>query len=79
LVALAYRLWATGPEFMVIDAGQRPCAGSNLAGRSLRRSDVIGYPISEQAFAIADAVLAQDTRIAELLGENRVRKGDKSN
>ena len=43
-----------------------------LVGRVLRRSDVIGQPIADQAFAIVDAVLAQDTRVAELLGPWRM-------
>jgi hypothetical protein len=75
LVALAYRLRATGPEFMVIDADQRPCARNDVANTSLCRSDVIGHPIAEQAFAIADAVLAHDTRIAELLEPGSVGPG----
>jgi hypothetical protein len=67
LVALAYRMSATGPQFMVIDADQRPSAGSDLFAKPLQRSEVIGRPITEQAFAIVDAVLEQDARITELL------------
>jgi hypothetical protein len=67
LVALAYRMSATGPQFMVIDADQRPSAGSDLFAKSMRRSEVIGHPIAERAFAIVDAVLEEDARIEELL------------
>jgi hypothetical protein len=66
LVALEYRLLETGPAFMVIDAGGRPSASSDLAGRALSRAEVIGQPIAKQAFAIVDAILAQDARVAEL-------------
>lgn len=68
LVAFEYRLLESGPAFMVIDAQGRPAASSDLVGRVLAREEVIGRPIAKQAFAIVDAVLAQDPRIAELLG-----------
>lgn len=68
LVALDYRLLESGPGFMVIDAAGRPAASSELVGRALSRAEVIGRPIAQQAFAIVDAVLAQDARVAELLG-----------
>ena len=32
-MALAYQLTEAGPQFMVIDADQRPCAGSDLIDR----------------------------------------------
>ena len=67
LVSLAYRLFNGTPQFMVIDGGGRPA--SELVGLALRRSDVLGRPIAEQAFAVADAILEQDPRIAELLGQ----------
>lgn len=54
---------------MVIDGHDRPvAANSHLASRILQRSDVIGQPIAEEAFAIVDAILEQDGRVAELLG-----------
>jgi hypothetical protein len=68
VVSLAYRLDETGPSFMVIDATDRPAATGGLADRALRRSDVIGRPVAQEAFAIVDAILAQDGRAAELLG-----------
>lgn len=67
LVALAFRLLETGPGFMVIDAAGRSGASSELVGRALARAEVVGLPVATQAFAIVDAVLAQDARIAELL------------
>jgi hypothetical protein len=72
LVALEYRLFGTGPEFMVIDAADRDVAASELVGHVLHRSAVIGQPIADQAFAIVDAVLAQDDRVVELLGPYRM-------
>jgi hypothetical protein len=67
MVALQYRLLENGPAFMVIDPDGRPSAKSELVSKALRRSEVIGSPIAAQAFGIVDAVLAQDTRVAELL------------
>ena len=43
-------------------------ATGNLAGRALRRSEVVGRPVAQEAFAVVHAVLAQETRLAELLG-----------
>jgi len=68
-VALAYRLMEDGPGMMVIDASTRPTARSSLTGRALNREEVIGTPLAQNVFAIADAVLAQDHRVAELLGQ----------
>jgi hypothetical protein len=64
LVTLDYRLADTGPAFIVIDSGSRPAAESELVGRALARADVVGQPVAEQAFAVADAALAEDSRIA---------------
>ena len=69
LVSLEYRLLESGPAFMVIDSGDRPAASSDLVGRTLTRAEVVGQQIATQAFAIVDAVLAQDKRVSELLGE----------
>ena len=67
-LALAYRLIDTGPSMMVIDADTRPASDRRLVGRALRRDEVIGTDAARDAFAIADAILAQDKRVAELLG-----------
>jgi hypothetical protein len=71
-LALAYRLLDTGPAMMVVDAHSRSGFGADLVGHLLRRVDVIGTPVAEEAFAIADAVLDQDARAAELLGDWRI-------
>jgi hypothetical protein len=67
-VSLEYRLLENGPAFRIIDAEQRPIAVSNLVGRLLARADVIGQPFSKDVFAYCDAILAQDSRATELLG-----------
>jgi hypothetical protein len=67
-VALAYRLMESGPAMMVVDADTSPVSRSSLVGRALRRHEVIGTPLAQDVFAIADAVLALDHRVAELLG-----------
>jgi hypothetical protein len=74
LVALKYRLLENGPAFMVIDAQGRPAADTNLVGRVLRRDEVVGQPVAKQAFAVVDAVLAEDARVAELLGPYKLVK-----
>lgn len=72
LVTLEYRLTDSGPEFMVVDAAERPAAKSGLVTRALARSEVIGQAVATDAFAAVDAVLAQDIRVAELLGNHRL-------
>lgn len=52
---------------MVIDATERPVAKSELVSRALRREEVIGQPLAETVFAIADAALFKDERLKELL------------
>ncbi len=61
-VALEYR----PAGFMVIDAASRPIAQPSLAEVVLSRAQVVGQPIAEQVFAIADAVFAGDPRIEEI-------------
>ena len=72
-VALAYRLLDTGPAMMAIDASSRSFSHSSLIGKVLCRNDVVSTPLAQQAFAIADAVLAQDDRVAELLGSWKIQ------
>ncbi len=67
-VGLAYQLTEAGPSLMVIDASTRPVADSPLIGKALSRLQVVGTAMAESAFALADAVLAHDPRVAELLG-----------
>ena len=67
-IAMAYRLTDTGPSMMMIDAKTRPLATSPLAERALDRIEVIGTALAQDAFAVADAVLAKDSRVVELLG-----------
>jgi hypothetical protein len=61
---------------MVIDGHNRPSAKSELVGRVLRRAEVVGQPISKEAFAVVDAILAQDSRVLELLGPYRMSEGN---
>ena len=69
-VALAYRLLPTGPVMMVIDAAGRSFVqDESFVGRAMNRDDVFDTDVAEVAFAIADAVLAHDQRVAELLGD----------
>jgi hypothetical protein len=71
-IALAYRLTETGPSMRVIDAETRPVSKSPLVGQALRRNEVLGTAFAQNAFTIADAVLALDQRVAELLGAWRI-------
>ena len=54
--ALEFRVVDGAPQFMVIDAGERPVSKSKLANAALSREDVIGTPIAQTVFAISDAV-----------------------
>jgi len=65
-VSLRYRVLENGPEFMVIDATQRPIANNELVSRALKREAVVGQPIAAKVFAIADAALVKDERLKEL-------------
>ena len=72
LVTLDYRLTDTGPAFMVVDSAGRPADDPGFVGRALSRAEVVGKPVAGEAFPVADAVLAQDARIAEVIGPYRV-------
>jgi hypothetical protein len=72
-LALAYRLLETGPSMMVIDAEHRRTLLGTVAEKVLARAEVIGTALAQDAFAIADPVLAQDTRVAELLGAWKIK------
>jgi hypothetical protein len=65
-VSLEYRILDTGPGVMVIDADRRDIAKSELVGRALRRDDVVGGPLAARVFAVCDAVMVQDPRLAAL-------------
>lgn len=68
-VCMELRRTATGLQFMVIDSARRHVANSELVGRSLARSDVIGTPLAQQAFDIVDCIWLNDPRIAEITKE----------
>ena len=62
VVELDYRMVASGPAFMVVDAS--PVA--EVAARNLMRSDVIGTGLADQIFPMVDAVLMNDPRLEEI-------------
>ena len=68
-VSLEFRLIENSPQFMVIDAKDRPVAESELVKTVLSRADVIGTPIAQEVFDLVDAVWLHDERISELYGE----------
>jgi hypothetical protein len=51
---------------MVIDAHGRHHADATLTKQALRREDVIGTPLAKEVFAICDAILLLDERLAEI-------------
>ena len=67
LVSLRYRVTERGPEFMVVDATDRPAASNELVGRALSRTQVVDTPLATSVFALVDAIYLHDPRIAELL------------
>jgi len=66
-VALEYQLAENGPSFFVINAAGRNAA--KLCAKALSREEVLGTPTATRVFEVADAVLAQDNRVKELLRE----------
>ena len=52
--------------FMVIDANHRPAASSSLCRKALARAEVMGTPLADMVFEMADAIWLQDSRIAEI-------------
>jgi hypothetical protein len=63
IVSLVHRQQPDGsPALMVIDAGDRPAAKSELARTALARSDVVGTPLAAQVFSLVDAIYEQDDR-----------------
>jgi hypothetical protein len=69
-VSLIYRFTDSGAGFMVIDAGTRDLAQSDLVCQALSRAEVIGQPIAHDVFMLCDAILTQEERVAELLGDH---------
>ncbi len=65
-VSLEYRILDSGPSLMVVDATERAYAMSPRVGHCLKRNDVIGGPLADAVFAICDAFLVQDRRLAAL-------------
>jgi hypothetical protein len=76
-VAIAMELQWTpqGPSFMVIDAATRPVAHSELIGKVLARAEVIGHPMADTVFGLADVVWISDDRIAEVSGRGGRTRG----
>jgi hypothetical protein len=68
-VSVEYRILDTGPGMMVVDATPLAFAMSSRIGHYLKRGDVIGGPLADQVFAICDAFLLQDPRLANLWDE----------
>jgi hypothetical protein len=66
-IRLEYRILDDGPSMRVVDADHKH-VNSSLAAHCLKRSDVIGDPLADMVFAIGEAALAQDQRLAALWG-----------
>jgi hypothetical protein len=62
-VSLEFRQTDSGPWFTVIDASDREVSRGGIAGRGLRRDEVIGTPLASQVFQICDAIWLQDIRM----------------
>ena len=69
-VSLSYQFTTNGPGFIVIDSESRPIATSTLVGRALSPAEVVGQPIANDVFALCDAILDQDDRLAEFFGSS---------
>jgi hypothetical protein len=65
-VSLEYRVVDGGPQFMVIDAQNRPVGQNDLAGHIMRRDEVIGTALARSVFDMVDVVWLLDERIVAL-------------
>jgi hypothetical protein len=65
-VSLEYRQTETGPWFTVIDASSREVSRSELVGKALPRSEVIGTPLAKRVFDMVDSVWCSDSRVEEI-------------
>lgn len=65
-VGLRYRADAEVSGFMVIDADETRIASHPLAGRALRREEVIDTPLAQEVFDIVDFIWLYDDRISEI-------------
>lgn len=68
-VAVAFRLHDLRPQFMVVNAADRPVSASPLVGHVLSREEVIGSELATEVFEICDLILLRDPRISILRGE----------
>jgi len=67
VVAVTFRWMSSVPQFMIIDAQERPAAkAGSLAASAKRRDEVIGTPLASNVFAMLDAIWHSDERISEL-------------
>ena len=67
-VALHCRSHRGRPAYAVVDALHTPWGESaGRLGQPLRRAEVIGQPVAQEAFAIVGQVLSQDARVARLM------------
>ena len=67
-VSLEMRVMDEGPQFMVVDAGEREVGKSDLVSAAFGREKVIGTPLAEVVFGMVDAIWLGDGRIAEVRG-----------
>jgi hypothetical protein len=65
-ISMEYRIIDGQGSFMVIDANTREFANNELVSTVLRREDVIGKPVADEAFAIVDAIFAKEERMVEV-------------
>lgn len=65
-VSLDYRVVDGAAAFMVVTRPESAAAQSALVETALAREQVIGTPLAQAVFAVADAVLMKDARVGEL-------------
>jgi hypothetical protein len=65
-VAIRYRADAEATGFMIVDADQTCIASDSLAGRALRREEVVNTPLAKKVFDLIDFIWLHDGRISEV-------------
>jgi hypothetical protein len=73
-VAIALLFRPGERAFMLVDAASRPVAASGLVSRGLARAEVAGTPLAEASFALVDAIMLQDARVAGALGAGEAER-----
>jgi hypothetical protein len=72
LVSLLFQPSSDGGAFMVVDGQGRPADSRDLCARALSRAEVVGTPLAQEIYGLADAIWLTEPRIAEVQNLNKL-------